>query len=223
MIVVIDGPAGSGKSTTAKAVAEKLNIQYLDSGSIYRAMTWLFIQSERDQRVFFRMMDKASISFEYVNKRFRVSIDENDITDELRTQAVADLVSTVASLPRVRSYVNGLMREAVQKKNYIAEGRDLGTAVFPDADAKFFMVADAEERARRRHKELAEAGTDVSFKQVRKNIISRDEKDTGREVDPLEKAPDAIEIDTTSMSFEEQVQRICSIISKIKRNNEKGF
>ncbi len=214
MIIVIDGPAGSGKSTTAKAVAEKLAIEYLDSGSLYRAMTWLFIQSDQDEQVFFRKMDQTAVTFASDNQKFRVFVDENDITDELRTQAVADLVSTVASFPRVRLFVNGLMHEAIRKGKYIAEGRDLGTAVFPDADAKFFMVADPEERARRRHKELEEAGADISLQQVRENISSRDEKDAGRDADPLEKAPDAIEIDTTSRSFDEQVKHICSIISE---------
>jgi cytidylate kinase len=213
MIIVIDGPAGSGKSTTAKAVAEALDIEYLDSGSLYRAMTWLYIQTDQDEKVFFRKMDKTSISFVYADNEFQVTIDGKEITDKLRRQAVDDLVSSVASLPRLRTFVNGLMHEAVQERRYIAEGRDLGTVVFPNAEVKFFMVADADERARRRHKELKEAGADVSLNKVRNNISSRDEKDAGRDADPLEKASDAIEIDTTIMNFEEQVQRICSIIS----------
>lgn len=212
MIIVIDGPAGSGKSSTAKAVARKMSIEYLDSGALYRALTWIYLRAQQDTDAFFDMMNRVSISFSYADEVFHVAVDGNDITDELRTSSVADAVSTVASFPRVRSFVNELMREAVRRGHYIAEGRDLGTAVFPNAELKFYMVADTDERARRRHEELEAAGMDISYSEVRDNIIRRDRKDANRSADPLKKAPDAIGIDTTQMDFDDQVQYICSII-----------
>ncbi|MBN2731955.1 MAG: (d)CMP kinase [Balneolaceae bacterium] len=214
MIIVIDGPAGSGKSSTAKAVARKMNIEYLDSGALYRAITWLYLEVDQDIDTLFDLLSRVSISFSYTDDVFRVYVNERDVTSKLRTKKVADQVSAIASLPRVRSFVNELMREKVKQGTYIAEGRDLGTAVFTDADLKFFMSANVEERARRRFKELEASGADITFHEVRKNIQDRDRKDTAREADPLKKAPDAIELDTTGMRFDEQVQQICSIIDE---------
>lgn len=214
MIIVIDGPAGSGKSSTAKAVAKIMHIEYLDSGALYRALTWLYIQADKDEQMFFERLNQAKVSFSYVDGIFQVSINDTDITDKLRTEAVSDCVSTVASFPKSRSFVNALMQEMVQTGWYIAEGRDLGTAVFPHADLKFFMKANAEERARRRFNELQSADIDTTLDEVRANINSRDQKDANRKKDPLKQAADAIEIDTTDMDFEQQVQHICSIINE---------
>lgn len=214
MIIVIDGPAGSGKSSTAKAVARKLKIEYLDSGALYRALTCLYLDSDKDFDTFFDLLSRISITFSYSDKVFHVSVNGTDITDKLRTPTVADHVSTVAAHPRVRSFVNELMREKVRQGAYIAEGRDLGTAVFNDADVKFFMSADVKERARRRFDELRASGTDISVEEVETNIRQRDKKDQAREADPLKKAPDAIELDTTGLAFEEQVHKICTIIDE---------
>lgn len=212
MIVVIDGPAGSGKSSTAKAIAGKMNIEYLDSGALYRAATLLYIKAQKDIKLFFNLLNQAVISFAYSNDVFHVVLNGVDVTSKLRSTQVSDEVSVVAALPRVRAFVNELMRQKVKEGTYIAEGRDLGTAVFIDAALKFYMSADVDERARRRHAELNTSGVDTSLEKVRSNIIKRDEKDAHRETDPLMKAPDAIELDTTGLRFEEQVQQICSII-----------
>lgn len=213
MVIVIDGPAGAGKSSTAKAVAKKLGIQYLDSGALYRALTIIYLESGKDSKSFFKMLKDRNISFEYVNETFKVSINGADVTEQLRSPEVADNVSAVASLPKSRTYVNNLMREAVKHGTYIAEGRDLGTAVFPDADLKFYMSADANERALRRYDELIKAGIETSLKKVKQNILERDFKDSKRKADPLKKADDAIEIDTTNLNFEQQVAQICSKIT----------
>lgn len=213
MIIVIDGPAGAGKSTTAKAVAKKLGIQYLDSGALYRALTVIYLEADRDSELFFKKLENQYISFEYVNELFKVALNGEDITDKLRSSEVADHVSTVASLLKSRKHVNKLMREAVEQDHYIAEGRDLGTAVFPDADLKFFMKADVNERARRRYDELVAAGIETSLKEVKQNILERDYKDSQRKADPLKKADDAIAIDTTNLNFEQQVEQICSAIT----------
>lgn len=213
MIIVIDGPAGAGKSTTAKAVAKKIGIQYLDSGALYRALTVIYLESDKDSELFFKNLKNQDISFEYSNEVFNVSLNGEDITDKLRSSEVADHVSTVASLLRSRRHVNKLMREAVEHDHYIAEGRDLGTAVFPDADLKFFMKADVNERVRRRYDELVESGIETSLKEVKQNILERDYKDSKRKADPLKKADDAILIDTTNLDFEQQVAQICSEIT----------
>jgi cytidylate kinase len=212
MIIVIDGPAGAGKSTTAKAAARKLDIKYLDSGALYRAITWLYIKSNDDRVIFVKRLKNASVAFWYDDGTFHVSIDGNDVTRHLRSDTVSETVSDIASLTEVRSFVNSLMHKAVEKGQYVAEGRDLGTAVFPEADLKFFLTASSGERARRRYKELQQAGDKSSLDHVVKNIAERDRKDSSREINPLKKAPDAIEIDTSTMSFNEQVERICTII-----------
>lgn len=215
MIIVIDGPAGSGKSSTARAVAGKLGIEYLDSGALYRALTTVYVDQEGDDlNLFFEILGTLTISFKYEDGLFRVWVDQQEVTDRLRSKEIAEHVSEVASMPRVRSFVNELMRNAVQTGNYIAEGRDLGTAVFPEADLKFFMSASVEERARRRLEQLQEKDIDTTLEQVHRNIRQRDQKDTQRTSDPLKKADDAIEVDTTNLTFEQQVEQICSTITQ---------
>lgn len=215
MIIVIDGPAGSGKSSTARAVANRLNIEYLDSGALYRAATLIYIEANRDKEVFFELLNQKEISFYYEDQTFYVTIDGQPVTNELRTAKVAEFVSEVAALPRVRSFVNNLMREAVIDGVYIAEGRDLGTAVFPDAELKFFMSADLEERAKRRFKERKSKNPEITLEEVKQNIAERDLKDSKRKADPLRKADDAIDFDTTDLTFEQQVDKICSKVSEV--------
>ena len=209
MIIVIDGPAGSGKSSTARAVADKLKIEYIDSGALYRTAALIYIEADQDEETFFHLLDQKNISFRYEDRAFRVEVDEEPVTDDIRTPRVANCVSEVAAMPEVRAYVNNLMRKAVEHGIYIAEGRDLGTAVFPDAALKFFMWADLEERAKRRFEERKERNPDLTLQEVRENIEQRDLKDSSRKTDPLKKADDAIEIDTTSLTFEQQVNQIC--------------
>lgn len=213
MIIVIDGPAGSGKSSTAKAVADKLDIQYLDSGALYRALTLIYIESGKEKERFFELLNRQSVSFHYRDGRFRVFLNGEDITQRIRGVDVNRQVSEVASFPESRTYVNNLLREAVNHDLYIAEGRDLGTAVFPDAELKFFMVADLDTRARRRFRELSRRNPEITLEDVRENIRERDQIDSQRKRDPLRKADDAYEIDTTNLTFEQQVRFICSMIT----------
>jgi len=213
MIIVIDGPAGSGKSSTARAVADKLNLQYLDSGALYRTLTLLYIRAQEEGKEFFSLLHDQRITFNYKDGAFYTFINEEDVSREIRSVKVSNHVSEVAAIPDSRKVVNQLMREAVEKGGYyIAEGRDLGTAVFPDADLKFFMTADVEERARRRYKELKDDDMDVTFEEIKRNIEDRDRRDSNREADPLRKADDAIEINTSDVTFEQQVEIICSRI-----------
>lgn len=218
MIIVIDGPAGSGKSSTARAVADQLQIEYLDSGALYRTATLIYIDANRDQEMFFNLLNQKKISFRYDDQTFNVEIDGLPVTDDIRSPRVAKYVSEVAAMPQVRTFVNNLMHKAVANGIYIAEGRDLGTAVFPDAELKFFMSAELEERARRRYEERKDDNPDLTFKEVKENIAQRDRKDSKREADPLKKAEEAIEIDTTDLTFEQQVNQICSEVKQRMTN-----
>ncbi len=211
MIIVIDGVSGSGKSSTAKAVAGRLGIEYLDSGALYRAASWIWLEEGCPENP----ADKLSgrdIRFEYSDGLFRVFVDGSEITEELRRQRISEVVSRVAADSGVRDFVNNLMRNAVRSGRYIADGRDLGSTVFPDADLKFYMEASLDVRARRRFEEMKEAGESVTPEQVRQNIAARDEADTRREASPLVKPDDAYIIDTSEITFDEQVERIIAII-----------
>jgi len=219
MIVVIDGPAGSGKSSTAKAVARSLSIQYLDSGALYRAATLIYLRSNRQNDLFFDRLKKSNISFHYQDDSFHVYLDDEEVSQSIRSMEVAGNVSEVASMKNVRAYVNQKMREAVRQDLYIADGRDLGTAVFPDAALKFYMVADIETRARRRYEELAESGKPAELNDIIENISARDKQDAARSEDPMRKPDDAIEINTTNLSFDEQVQFISNKVRSLISSN----
>ena len=213
MIVVIDGPAGSGKSSTARAVAHELNIQYLDSGALYRAVTYLFLKSERSLPMFFESLYCAQLTFKS-DIEFQVTLNGKVITDAIRDPMVSAHVSGIAAMIKVREFINALMKKAVQHDLYIADGRDLGTAVFPNAECKFFMIADLETRAKRRHQELNSTGNQISYSEVIAEIKRRDKIDSTREKDPLKQADDAILVDSSTLSFDEQVQYIVKMIKE---------
>jgi cytidylate kinase len=215
MIVVIDGPAGSGKSSTARAVAQRVNIEFLDSGAIYRTVAVLFLDAGRDEETFIEKLTHTDISFEYDEGIFHTYINGKEVTSRIRTSEVNEVVSEVAAQPLVRDHVNSLMHEVIQERDFIAEGRDLGTVVFPDAALKFFMVADLETRARRRFKELQASDGSKTLNEVKKNLAQRDEADSNRPTAPLTQADDAIEVDTTDMTFEEQVTFIADRVNAV--------
>lgn len=218
MIIVIDGPAGSGKSSTAKAVAKKLKIQYLDSGALYRALTLLYLAQSKDLSLFFDDIENIKLKFLYENEVFRLWLNEEEVTSDIRSMEVSEKVSLIAESPKARAFVNQNIRKAIKEGVYIAEGRDLGTAVFPDAEMKFFMIADAQTRALRRFNELKEKGDAVSLEDIQKNIEERDALDSTRDADPLKQADDAILIDTSGLTFDEQVEFISNKASEIIRN-----
>lgn len=213
MIIVIDGPAGSGKSSTAKKIAELLDIQYLDSGALYRALTYLWLRTGKsDMSEFFENLSALNLETEYRDHLFHVKVNEDDITKEIRSQEVANRVSEVAAQPEARSFVNQYMRNLVKSDTYIADGRDLGTAVFPDADLKFYMDASLDERAKRRYRELKAENPEISFEEVIENLKNRDFKDSNRSADPLKKDDNAILVDTTGKTFDEQIDEMISVI-----------
>lgn len=222
MIVVIDGPAGAGKSSTAKAVARHSDIDYIDSGAMYRGFAVLYNQVGRDKTSFFEAIENKPLQFEFHRDESRVYLHSREITNLLRSDEVNEVVSEVAAMPEVRYQVMLELRKAVQNKECIAEGRDLGTVVFPEADLKFFLTADLDERARRRLLEQEEEPDQSGnfFQKVRQNLMQRDRTDSSRDEAPLQKAPDAIELDTTSLSFDSQVKKITEAI---ERKRSKGI
>lgn len=214
MIIVIDGPAGSGKSSTAKALSEQLNIHFLDSGALYRAVTYFWIlKGKPEQDMFFKILPEMNLNIDLSGSEFTVRLEDRNISDEIRTSEVANHVSDIASLPVVRKKVNQFMRKLVKEGAFIADGRDLGTAVFPDADLKFYMDASIEERADRRFREMESSDQKITRDRVIQNLKDRDYKDQHRKADPLKKADDAISIDTTGKTFEEQVDHMAAIIN----------
>lgn len=220
MIVVIDGPAGSGKSSTARAIAEQLQIQFLDSGALYRVATLVYLESLDNGTSFFDRLKESDISFYFKNKNFHSFLNGEEVSDEIREMKVSNAVSKVASDPMVRSHINKLMRAEVETGVYIADGRDLGTAVFPDAELKFFMVADLYERAKRRLAEMEAQGLDASLEEIKSNLEARDNADSSRASDPLKQADDAILINTSELSFEEQVSQIAERVRQIMPQNK---
>lgn len=212
MIVVIDGPAGSGKSSTARAFSQRTGFTFLDSGAFYRAVTLLFIAHQSDPEMFFEALDASDLSVRFDNGVFRVFLNGTEVTDEIRSPQVSGMVSTVAAMPRCRDFVNRHLRDFVQTGNYIADGRDLGTVVFPQAEYKFYFDASVETRAKRRLDELAASGTQSDYHAVVENIRSRDKTDAGRQTAPLRKAEDAIVVNTETMTLEEQVEFVMNAV-----------
>lgn len=205
LVIAVDGPAGAGKSTIAKIIAKKLNINYIDTGAMYRAITYkclnnnIDVNNEEDVK---KIAKETDIDFRDNN----IYLDGNIVNDEIRTIQVSNNVSNVAKIKEVRYLMVDVQREIGKRNSVILDGRDIGSYVFPNADYKFFLIATPEERGKRRHKELTEKGYDVSLEEIINDIIKRDEIDSSREFAPLVKAEDAIEIDTTGKSIDEVVQ-----------------
>lgn len=213
MVIVIDGPAGSGKSSTAKVIAGKLGLIYIDSGAIYRIATMLYNSSSSEEE-FFEIFDRAKIQFDYHEGKTSVFVDGRDVSKEIRTREVDANVSQVATNPRVRNVVNAFLRNYTKNGSFIGDGRDLGTEVFPEADVKIFMVASLKARALRRFKEQNENAT---LQEIEDNLAQRDEIDSNRSIAPLKKANDALVVDTSDCSFDEQVEKIIDVITaKVK-------
>ncbi len=217
ILIAIDGPAGSGKSTTARLVAQKLGYVYVDTGAMYRAITLKSLASELDVSNEEQVVSLAKHSdIELVNDsgKLRVILDGNDVTDQIRSEPVTKNVSLVSSYAGVRSEMVAKQRELGAKRGCVFDGRDIGTVVFPDAELKFFMTADVMERARRRQAELSESGTELPIVQVVREMKERDLKDSTRETSPLKRADDAIDIDTTHLTIDEQVAKIVNYVEE---------
>ncbi|MCK5816639.1 MAG: (d)CMP kinase [Candidatus Marinimicrobia bacterium] len=208
MIIAIDGPSGSGKSTTAKAVAKALAYTYLDTGAMYRAVALGVLRLEidpfNDERVA-KVVNNMAVSFRGED----VFLNGDDVSKIIRYEETSKAVTPVSANPAVRELLVEKQREIAADYDIVMEGRDIGTVVFPNADYKFFLVADPDVRAMRRLKETEE---DLSLEQIKADLLRRDKKDSSREYSPLKKAENAIEIDTSNLTFNEQVDKILSCI-----------
>lgn len=213
MIIAIDGPAGSGKSTIAKLLAEKLNFTYINTGAMYRAVT-LFLLKENLLDTIKKDESKVNEILKTINIELdgeKILLNKEDVTQQIRSEEVTKEVSYVSALKEVRKFLVDLQRNLGKKYNSILEGRDIGTNVFPDADFKFFLTADIKERAKRR---WLQEGLDKNIDYIIEDIKRRDQYDSSRTENPLKKADDAIEIDTTNYTIEEVLENILKIIKR---------
>jgi len=217
MNIAIDGPAGAGKSTVARQVAEKLGYLYIDTGAMYRALAWairrhqLPVQNEAEVS---RLLQDNVIRLEKDKGEQRVYWNETDVTDVIRTPEVSEYASIVASYPSVRGQMLRLQRKLAEQGNVVMDGRDIGTHVLPDAEVKIFLTASVQERALRRWKELRAKGKDAQLSDMEKEIAERDHRDMNRETAPLRQAEDAVLIDTTGIPIDQVVERILEICTR---------
>jgi pantoate ligase/cytidylate kinase len=218
-IIAIDGPAGAGKSTVTRKIAEKLGLLYLDTGAMYRAITWLFLQkgiSLDDQNAVFNLVNNVSLKLISNNQELQVIINGQNVTKAIRNPEVTAKVSTISAQKIVREKMVKLQKEWGQKGGIIAEGRDLCTQVFPDAELKIFLTASVEERAGRRLKDFQNQGiVGLTFEQLQEDIKNRDYQDSNREISPLKKAEDAIEIITDDLTIDEVINKIINLYSDL--------
>ena len=217
IIVTIDGPAGSGKSTSAKLISEKLGFLYLDTGAMYRAVTYLAIKNNviEDKESIISIAKKVDIKFLPANGKNHIQVDGQDVTEAIRSFEVNSRVSEVSKIPSVRAALVKIQQKIGANENVVAEGRDTGTVVFPNAQLKVFLIAGVEVRAKRRQKDFVKQGEEISLTEIEENIKKRDYIDSNRDVSPLLKADGAFEIDTSNITIEEQVNLILEQIKDI--------
>lgn len=209
--IAIDGPAGAGKSTIAKKIAQKLNFIYVDTGAMYRAMALYFIRCNidaSDKESIINSCDQADITIEYINGEQQIFLNGENVSRMIRTEEVGKMASAVSVYPEVRIKLVKLQQGLAKKSDVVMDGRDIGTQVLPNADLKIYLTAGTKERARRRFIELKEKGIDADIDTIEKDIIERDYRDMNREVSPLRQADDAIVVDSTDMTIDEVTDTI---------------
>ncbi|MBW6515858.1 MAG: (d)CMP kinase [Candidatus Cloacimonetes bacterium] len=214
-IIAIDGPAASGKSTTAKILARKLGYTYIDTGAMYRAVAFKIIESGidfQDTDQLDKLLAEIDICFKHINEEQRIFLDNKDVSTRIREQDITKLSSEIAVIGAVRERMVAMQREMGRSGGIVMDGRDIGTVVFPDADFKFFVTASVRTRAIRRWKEIGD--NSIALEEIEKDLIWRDQNDSNREIAPLRKAEDAIEVDTTNMSITEQVNYIMKFLEQ---------
>ena len=218
-IIAIDGPAASGKSTTAKLLAIKMKYVYIDSGAMYRvcALAALLDGIELDDLpALTKTLDHVDIRIDYSEKGNRIYLNDQDVTSRIREADISKLSSKIATIKIVRKKMVELQRKIGESGGVIMDGRDIGTVVFPDADFKFFMIASVKTRAIRRWKEAKEKGENLTLSEIEKEIIWRDKNDSSRKISPLIRASDAIDVDTSNMTIEQQTEFIFNYIQEGK-------
>lgn len=220
MIIAIDGPAGSGKSTIAKMLAKRLGFQYLDTGAMYRAITWKAVQKGlnlEDENALCQLTEQTTIGFERKKEGLSVFVDGIDVTREIRFPSVTNNVHYISNKQGIRERMVKLQQRLAAGGNTVAEGRDMGTVVFPQAEKKFYLDAAIETRAKRRYAEFTPSNENISYDDVVKDIEIRDRRDTMRANSPLMKGSDAIYIDTTNLGIEEVLNKILKEIEGIDK------
>lgn len=208
LIIAVDGPSGAGKSSSSRALAERLGYQYVDTGALYRVIGLLAWEQQIDPSDGERLAvlcENLPLRFIPVATGVRIFLGERDITTAIRQPEVSQMASKVSAQPAVRHGLLTLQRNMGKDGEVVIEGRDIGTVVFPDADVKFFLDASAEERGRRRYRELQQQGVTTTIEETVREMTERDQRDSGREHAPLRRADDAVAIDTTTLSFDEVI------------------
>ena len=216
MNIAIDGPAGAGKSSIARAVAEEIGYIYVDTGALYRSIALYSIENKLDNESLVNSLDKINIRLEFIDKCQHVFLNDNDVSDKIRTPEVSMGASKVSVIPEVREFLFGLQKKIAAENNIIMDGRDIGTVVLPDADLKVFLTASAEERANRRFKEMTDSS--ITYEQVLEDIKQRDYNDMHRDIAPLKQAEDAVLLDTTGMTIEEVKQKLKALIDETEKS-----
>ena len=218
LIITIDGPAASGKSTVAQLLAERLHASFLDTGAMYRALTLAAIQAAvdmKDEKKLLQILDNIEIQFATRKNKMTVCINGVDVTEQIRRPEVTAKARYIASAPKLRDKLVRMQRQFAEgSEKIVTEGRDQGTVAFPDANIKFYLTADKNERARRRQIELQAKGCNENLQKIQKAIEDRDKSDETRSVGPLKPASDAIVVDTTDLSIEEVVEKLLSLVKE---------
>jgi cytidylate kinase len=220
MIIAIDGPAGSGKSTVGKRLAERLGYRYLDTGAMYRALAWKAIQvglSLEDAEALTRLAERSEITVTGDVADLRILIDGEDVTDDIRSPDMSRATSLISTIAGVRHALVAQQRRIAREGNIVIEGRDIGTVVFPQADVKFYLDARVEVRAQRRWEDERTRGRELPLDEVIRQTIERDRRDAEREASPLRPADDAVFIDSSDLTVEDVVQRMMDIIDSRRR------
>ncbi|MBD0369450.1 MAG: (d)CMP kinase [Pyrinomonadaceae bacterium] len=223
MIIAIDGPSGAGKSTLGRMIAREMGYLYIDTGSMYRAVALAALESNtslNDAEAVAAVAESADIKLEGDPDSLRVSLNGRDISEEIRTEEVAHASSVVSAIPQVRRTLVERQRRMGAHGRVVLDGRDIGTVVFPNADVKFFLTAQPQERASRRYKEDRLRERDVTFEETLTDITARDERDSTREDSPLAIADNAVVIDSTDLSIEEVAERMITVIRERQANKE---
>lgn len=219
--IAIDGPASSGKSTIAKILADKYSLVYVDTGAMYRTLTYLALKNNvpvTNEDLLLKLLKETTISFKKIKEGQLVFADDEDVTEAIRSHEVTNNVSKISAFAKVREELVSRQQKIAKDTGVVMDGRDIGTVVLPNADVKIFLVASVEERAERRYLENQAKGIDSDFERLKQEIIARDDYDSNREVSPLKQASDAVRLDTTSLSIEEVVEKCMNIIERKKKN-----
>ena len=223
MVITIDGPAGAGKSTVSKVLAKKMSYIYLDTGALYRAVAYKIINdgiSPDNPKELSDLCHRIKIYLRNLDGNLNVFIDSENVTKKIRSEEVGLLASTVSAISIVRSTLLSIQREAGEKGGIVAEGRDMGTVVFPDADCKFYLDAGEGERVRRRYNELLARGNRADYREIERDLIVRDRQDREREIAPLKASEDAVIVDSSNMTIFEVVDTMMSVIkSRLGENS----